>query len=295
MKLKILGLLAVISSSSGPVWAQNTRLEEKKQLYLAMAQVPGFDLGQLNRLFDATRTRLRVLADPKLGSTSTTAQPRNSNNSRPDTRSDMKQTDFKPKAAMRSRVWMPTPPLPAYRRTFRRLLAQPETTDRYDELILKYARAYHLDARLLKAVIAAESEFFLGAISPKGARGLMQVMSATAEEMGVAADRLHQPSDNIRAGAAYLASLFQAAWKKYKLKGVRFSDAPFWLKQRIIASYNAGPRFLFGDRRWYAQTADYVKKVILFYHSPVTDLRRARKALNAYPPIAFSFSPVTLY
>lgn len=166
-------------------------------------------------------------------------------------------------------------PSPEYRRTFRILLSRPEQTDRYDELILERARAHKLDARLLKAIIAAESEFSAAALSPKGARGLMQIMPKTAEGVGVTRERLSDPAANIEAGAAYLEVLHAAAWKRYKLKGVRYHEAPLWLKQRIIAAYNAGPKFLFKNGGWYRETHGYVRKVLLFYHSPVTDIRRS--------------------
>jgi len=81
---------------------------------------------------------------------------------------------------------------------FRALLAHPETTDRYDDLIFKYARLHRLEPRLLKAIIAAESEFSTGALSPRGARGLMQVMPRTAEEMGISRAELSEPEANIR-------------------------------------------------------------------------------------------------
>ncbi|MBI4678982.1 MAG: lytic transglycosylase domain-containing protein [Elusimicrobia bacterium] len=171
---------------------------------------------------------------------------------------------------------------PAYRHTFRVLAAHPEVTDRYDALILKHARLHGLDARLVKSIIAAESEFSSSAVSPRGARGLMQVMPATAEEMGVPRRGLSDPEANIRAGAAYLDLLFRAAWLKYKLKGVPYAAAPPWLRQRVIASYNAGPRSL-TNRRWRGQTRDYVRKVLLFYESPVTEPRseRASRGLPA--------------
>jgi len=166
-------------------------------------------------------------------------------------------------------------PTSAYLRTFQALRSHPEVTDRYDDLILKYARAYELEPRLLKAIIAAESEFAPGAVSPRGARGLMQVMPATAEELGVPRGRLHDPEFGIRAGAGYLALLFKAGFRRYGLKGVAFKDSPTWLKQRVIAAYNAGPRHLFHNR-WRRPTRSYVRKVFLFYYSGVTDFRGHR-------------------
>lgn len=163
----------------------------------------------------------------------------------------------------------PVPPLP-FERTFFRLLARPQTTG-YDALIQVYADRLGLDARLVKSVIAAESEFTARAKSPAGALGLMQVMPATSEDMGVSGKALYEPEANIRAGTAYMAHLFERAWRKYHLKGVSYRNAPSWLVQRIVAAYNAGPRFL-AHRRLYAQTRDYVRKVLLFYRSKVSQL-----------------------
>ena len=67
--------------------------------------------------------------------------------------------------------------------------------------------------------------------------------------------------------------LFRAAWRIFNLKGVRYTDAPMWVVQRVIAAYHAGPRFL-TKRTLYPSTRAYVRKVVLFYHSKVTDLRR---------------------
>jgi len=164
----------------------------------------------------------------------------------------------------------PVPPVP-FARTFDRLVSRPETGG-YDRLISSYAERLGLDPRLVKSVIAAESEFTARAKSPAGALGLMQVMPATSEDMGISGKALYEPEANIRAGTAYMAHLFERAWKKYHLKGVSYRDAPAWLIQRIVAAYNAGPKFL-AHRRLYAQTRDYVKKVLLFYRSKVSELR----------------------
>ncbi|MFI5350309.1 MAG: lytic transglycosylase domain-containing protein [Elusimicrobiota bacterium] len=160
-----------------------------------------------------------------------------------------------------------------YERTFKRLRGRPQTNG-YDDLIRSYAAQKKLDPRLIKSVIAAESEFTTRAKSPAGALGLMQVMPETAGSMGVSGRSLFNPEANIRAGTAYLAYLFEHAWKRYHLKGVAFTRAPGWLIQRIVAAYNAGPRFL-ARHRLYRQTRDYVRKVLLFYRSSVTDLTAA--------------------
>lgn len=161
------------------------------------------------------------------------------------------------------------PPMP-FERAFRRVVLKKESAG-YDGLIGKYAEEAGLDPRLVKSIVAAESEFTSRAISPAGALGLMQVMPKTAEYMGVPGDLLFDPEENIRAGTRYLTYLFARAWRKYHLEGVPFAKAPAWLVQRVIAAYNAGPRFL-AHRRLFAQTRDYVRKVLLFYRSKVSAL-----------------------
>ncbi len=146
-------------------------------------------------------------------------------------------------------VRLPAVPPPSVRR----LRAGPRTQG-YDALIRAHARRWGLDPRLVKAVIAGESEFSRRATSRAGARGLMQVMPATAAEVGVAAEALYSPAANIRAGTAYLAGLFARAWKRYHLKGVDYRRAPAWVLQRVLAAYNAGPRFL-ARRRLHARRA----------------------------------------
>jgi hypothetical protein len=170
-------------------------------------------------------------------------------------------------------VEIPTVPPAPFVRSFNRLLARAETSH-YDALIRTNARQKGLDPRLVKSVIAAESEFSPRAKSPAGALGLMQIMPQTAGAVGVEGRELFDPAANIRAGTAYLAYLFERAWQRYHLKGVEYSRAPSWLVQRIVAAYNAGPRFL-ARRHLYTQTREYVRRVLLFYRSAVTELRAA--------------------
>ena len=54
-------------------------------------------------------------------------------------------------------------------------------------LIRKYAALHHVDAKLIWALVRQESGFNPGAVSPKGAMGLMQLMPGTAALMGVTA------------------------------------------------------------------------------------------------------------
>ena len=251
------------------------------RLALAAAMPPGGALPYLDRFIDAMSAGSRTGAAPGLP-----PFPELS----PRTPSPKKA----PSRALRTPV-VPTPkPTAAYLRTFRARLSHPEVTDRYDELILKYAEAYKLEPRLLKAIIAAESEFTPMAVSPRGARGLMQVMPATAEELGVPPSQLQDPESGLRAGAAYLAVLFKTGLRRYDLQGVAFKDAPMWLKQRVIAAYHGGPRHLFHNR-WHRQTRNYVRKVFLFYRSGVTDFRGPQGATSVKPGACTGPSAGILY
>jgi soluble lytic murein transglycosylase-like protein len=67
---------------------------------------------------------------------------------------------------------------------------------------------YGVDQELIKALIAVESGFNTHAISPKGARGLMQLMPATAKRYGMKNEQeLHVPSKNIDIGVRHLKDL----------------------------------------------------------------------------------------
>lgn len=114
---------------------------------------------------------------------------------------------------------------------FKRVTQHPNVA-RFAPLIEQHAKAYGLDVALVKAMIAVESAFDPGAVSPKGAVGLMQVMPATGERYGVAADRsrtvaqkLADPALNVRIGARYLRDLMQ-----------RFAQDTVL----ALAAYNAG-------------------------------------------------------
>ena len=118
--------------------------------------------------------------------------------------------------------------------------------DAYEELIKEAADVHKLDPALIRAVMRTESAFNPAAVSPVGAMGLMQLMPALAEEMGVADP--FDPRDNIMGGAKYLRQLLDAHEGNIKL---------------TLASYNAGP----GNVKRYRgvppfkETRNYVRKI----------------------------------
>ena len=77
--------------------------------------------------------------------------------------------------------------------------------DNYDDLIVKHAQANNLRPDLVRAVVQVESGYNPGAVSPKGAMGLMQLMPTTASQLGVRAP--FDPEENIRGGTSYLRQL----------------------------------------------------------------------------------------
>jgi hypothetical protein len=123
----------------------------------------------------------------------------------------------------------------------------------YSAEILEAAKRYRIDPALIAAVIRAESNFVPSAVSRKGARGLMQLMPATARRLGVA--RHFDPKENILGGTAYLAELAE-----------RYGETSVEL---ILAAYNAGERAVeeYGGVPPYRETLAYVRRVTGFWDS----------------------------
>jgi hypothetical protein len=121
---------------------------------------------------------------------------------------------------------------------------------RFNDIISKAANTHGLDPDLIRAVIMVESAFHVNAESHKGARGLMQLMPQTAKEMGVT--NIYNPSQNINGGTKYLKYLMKLFKNDTKL---------------ALAGYNAGPGAVkqYKGIPPYAETKDYVKKVMTSY------------------------------
>jgi soluble lytic murein transglycosylase-like protein len=107
------------------------------------------------------------------------------------------------------------------------------------------ADKYGLPRKLVRAVMAAESGFSSQAVSRKGAIGLMQLMPATAQTLGVDPE---DPAQNVDGGARYLRDLLA----KY--------DGFLW---HTLAAYNAGPAAVdrYNGIPPYAETIEYVKRI----------------------------------
>ncbi len=136
------------------------------------------------------------------------------------------------------------PMSPAYRAT------RPVTSAAaasFEPLIQAHATRAGLSPDLVRAVIQVESAFNPRARSPKGAMGLMQLMPATAAELGVR--QPYDPAENIAGGTTYLRGLLDRFEGNVEL---------------ALAAYNAGPEAVERYGRAvppYAETTRYVEKV----------------------------------
>ena len=117
----------------------------------------------------------------------------------------------------------------------------------YEDIIQEAADKYDLNPALIRSVIETESAFNASAVSPAGATGLMQLMPAVAENLGV--ENLLDPRENIMGGAQLLRELHD----RYH------GNVPL-----MLASYNAGVTAVarFGRRiPPFPETQAYVKRV----------------------------------
>ncbi len=116
------------------------------------------------------------------------------------------------------------------------------------DIVKRYATIYQLEEPLVYAVIHAESAFNPDAVSPAGARGLMQLMPGTALEMGVT--DIFDPLQNVAGGTQYLSKMMEL-----------FHD-----KQLAVAAYNAGPENVkkYGGIPPFDETQSYVKIVMAY-------------------------------
>ena len=118
-------------------------------------------------------------------------------------------------------------------------------TTRYGRIIDKAARETGLDSALIRSVIRTESNGDPQAVSPAGAKGLMQLADSTAQEMRVTDP--FDPGENIRAGSRYLKRMLD-----------RFGDLKL-----ALAAYNAGPGNVekHGGVPPFEETRRYVERV----------------------------------
>jgi soluble lytic murein transglycosylase-like protein len=126
-----------------------------------------------------------------------------------------------------------------------------EEISAYDDLIVKTSDKYRVDAALVKAIIKAESNFNHRAVSPVGARGLMQLMPATATSLQVE-DSFH-PEKNIEGGVRYLRYLMNLFNGNLPL---------------VLAAYNSGENTVLRYKNRippYQETQTYVRRVLGYF------------------------------
>ncbi len=128
--------------------------------------------------------------------------------------------------------------------------SQAHTKNEINGLIDRYAALNRVSPRLVKAVVEQESSYNSRAVSPKGARGLMQLMPQIIRESNVKDP--FAPDENLQAGISHLKSLLTRYNGDYR---------------KALAAYNAGPAAVdrHGGVPEYKETQEYVKKVIARY------------------------------
>jgi Zn-finger nucleic acid-binding protein len=141
---------------------------------------------------------------------------------------------------------------------------------RIDGLIKHNGAKFGVDPYLIFCVMKQESHFNARALSPKGARGLMQLMPGTSARFGVR--KPSDPAQNIAGGTRYLKQLMGQFDSRIDL---------------VLASYNAGEGAVlkFGRRvPPYRETRDYVKRISYRY-------RRAKPAVTAKNSLGSAVRP----
>jgi len=126
----------------------------------------------------------------------------------------------RPITAISSIDILPDPPKPVVETPAPKLAAAPTIHD----MLSTAGQQHNIDVDLLASVVHAESNYRVDATSRAGARGLMQLMPATAHDLGVT--DITRPDQNINGGTAYLDSLLKLYHDDLQL---------------ALAAYNAGP------------------------------------------------------
>jgi soluble lytic murein transglycosylase-like protein len=137
----------------------------------------------------------------------------------------------------------PAPPIP-----LRFSEDQPVPEGPYGTLIYEVAKRHSVNPRIVAALIRQESAGNLRAVSHKGARGLMQLMPATALRFGVRKEHLFEPEHNLEAGVRYLSWLLD-----------QFPND----LAKVLAAYNAGENAVvrYQGIPPYKETRNYVKRI----------------------------------
>ncbi|HWM94526.1 MAG TPA: lytic transglycosylase domain-containing protein [Thermoanaerobaculia bacterium] len=137
--------------------------------------------------------------------------------------------------------------------------SQPVPEGPYGTLIYETAKRHQVNPQVVAALIRQESAGKIRAVSHKGARGLMQLMPATAQRFGVRKEQLFDPQHNLEAGVRYLSWLMD-----------QFPND----LARVLAAYNAGEGAVARYRGIppYRETQNYVRRIFTNLGLAITDL-----------------------
>jgi len=146
-------------------------------------------------------------------------------------------------------------------------LGAAQSPDSYRALIREIADRHGLAPALIESVIRAESNFDPRAVSPKGARGLMQLMPATAARLGVR--NVFDARESVEGGVRHLRSLMDRYEGNVSL---------------ALAAYNAGVEAVarYGGIPPYAETQAYVARILRLLAQDATTAPIAARTLYRY-------------
>jgi soluble lytic murein transglycosylase-like protein len=134
-----------------------------------------------------------------------------------------------------------------------------------EQVVREASSKNRLDPDFVSSVIRAESNFKTHAVSKKGAQGLMQLMPATAAQLGVA--DAFDPRANVEAGTAHLSALLDL-----------YNNDPV----RALAAYNAGAHRVkqYHGVPPYRETRDYINKIVRDFNAKKRAQMKAAAAAN---------------
>lgn len=129
-----------------------------------------------------------------------------------------------------------------------------QTTASLEEIFTEASERYNVPKDLIKAIAKTESDFNPNATSGSGAQGLMQLMPATAKELGVT--DAYDPYQNVMGGTKYISQLLDKYDGDVKL---------------ALAAYNAGSGNVakYGGIPPFKETQNYVVKVMNYMNGGV--------------------------
>ena len=125
---------------------------------------------------------------------------------------------------------------------------------------------YQIDNSLVLAFARIESRFQTGATSPVGARGLMQVMPATARKLGVAKpDTLNDPGVALSVGQKYIAQLLDSLNGNLLELGGAYNAGPGAVNRWLVTKAGKDDPLLFVESIPVSETRSYVKRLMLYH------------------------------